>query len=145
MTVSKLAKILGYAGLVPFVCLSLAAWIAMPVIDDPHYMLIAYAAVILSFMGAVHWGIAMSKDSSIMNAELGLSVLPALLGWLALLMPALIAYILLITGFGLLFAADRVARNAGVFPDWYLPMRFVLTLVVIVCMVFAALALLATS
>ena len=140
MNLQQLAKLLGYAGLTPFLVFSFASWATMPLGEIAHDLLIGYAAVILSFMGAIHWGVAMSKDSPIDTAELGLSVLPALLAWLALLIPALFAYALLIVSFAMLYLADRYVDTVGLLPAWYLPMRFVLTLVVILCMLIAVLA-----
>ena len=140
MNLQQLAKVLGYAGLVPFIVFSIASWTTLPQVDIAHDWLISYAAVILSFMGAIHWGVAMSKGSPIDTIELGFSVLPALLAWLALLIPALFAYGLLVLSFTTLYWADRYVNDVGLLPAWYLPMRFVLTLVVIVCMLVAALA-----
>ena len=51
---------LGYGGLLPFVGLAALAGF------DPHHLLawsdalVGYGAVILSFIGALHWGVAMS-------------------------------------------------------------------------------------
>jgi len=57
------AKALGYAGLIPFVVFSIGCWIPLPYVTNAPYILITYGAVILSFMGAVHWGVAMAhKD-----------------------------------------------------------------------------------
>ena len=141
MKLELLAKILGYAGLIPFLVFSLATWVPVPLANNPHFVLSTYAAVILSFMGAIHWGVAMSRDSSIAVSELGFSVLPALLAWLALLIPALFAYALLVPCFFVLYLGDRYASDKGLLPDWYLPMRFVLTTVVILSLIIAALAL----
>ena len=56
------ALLLGAGGLVPFVCL--------PVLDALHpaselllQALATYAAVILSFVGALHWGYAVQSNS----------------------------------------------------------------------------------
>lgn len=141
MTLQKLAKILGYAGLIPFFVFSIATWVSLPLAINPHFVLTAYAAVILSFMGAIHWGIAMTEQSAIANRELSLSVVPALLGWLALLMPSLFGYGLLILCFALLYMADSYTNRQGLLPVWYLPMRMVLTTVVVLCLAVAALAL----
>ncbi len=57
---------LGYGGLIPFTGLALAAWIA----SAPHtkQALInanaLYGAVILSFLGAIHWGLLMGRHAS---------------------------------------------------------------------------------
>jgi hypothetical protein len=140
MKLQQLAKLLGYAGLIPFIVCSLGTWVTLPLVHDPHFVLMSYAAVILSFMGAIHWGIAMTRSSDIELAELGLSVIPALIGWLALLLAAAYGYILLIVCFSVLFLADRSVSKAGLLPDWYLPMRVILTTIVVLCLLIAALA-----
>jgi len=83
----QLALLLGYAGLVPFVSGALGIW-GIPIGWRPLVLdaLLDYAAVILAFMGAIHWGLAMRGEASDIKArlQLGLSVIPPLLGWAAL-------------------------------------------------------------
>jgi hypothetical protein len=141
MKLQQLAQSLGYAGLIPFIVFSLATWVSLPLVNNPHLILTTYAAIILSFMGAIHWGVAMTRASTAAHLELGLSVLPALLGWLALLISTLLAYGLLIMGFAVLYWADSYTNQRGFLPEWYLPMRRILTAVVLVCLCIAALAL----
>jgi hypothetical protein len=140
MSLQQLAKLLGYAGLIPFIVFSLGTWVTLPLVDSPHFVLLAYAAIILSFMGAIHWGVAMSRSSKTAQTQLGLSVVPALIGWLALLVVPVYGYLLLILCFSALFLADKSASKAGLFPDWYLPMRMVLTTIVVLCLIVAAMA-----
>ncbi len=139
MTLPQLARLLGYAGLVPFIVFSAGAWTTLPVLQNAHFFLLTYAAIILSFMGAVHWGIAMTGSAATAKLQLGSSVLPALLGWLALLIPMLYGYLLLAACFVALLMADRLASCNGLLPDWYLPMRIILTTVVILCLLAATL------
>ncbi len=140
MSLSRLANILGFAGLIPFVVFSLASWLSLPYVEDAHSLLSTYAAVILSFMGAVHWGAAMTTAHAQVNQQLGWSVLPALLAWLALLLPTLYGYSVLIISFSLLCIADRQLVMRNYLPAWYAPLRTVLTTVVVVCLLVAALA-----
>ncbi len=142
MKLQQLARLLGYAGLIPFIVFSVATWVPIPAVTDPHTILISYAAMILAFMGAIHWGVAMTRENAIANAELGLSVLPALLAWLALLISTLLAYGLLLLGFAVLYWADSYTNRKGILPEWYLPMRKVLTAVVLLCLFAATVALL---
>lgn len=83
----KLAVLLGYAGLVPFVGGALGIWV-IPLGWRPFVLdaLLDFAAVILAFMGAIHWGLAMRAEETDEKAklQLGLSVIPPLLGWAAL-------------------------------------------------------------
>ena len=123
-----LAYRLGYAGLLPFAAGAVGVWIApagwKPVIEAA---LIGYAAVILAFMGAVHWGLAMAGRPERRSLQLGLSVLPALLGWVALLLPAGLAYPLVMAAFLALLAFDRRAVALGLAPRWYPSLRTPLT------------------
>ena len=128
------AKFLGYAGLIPFVTFSIGSWIPLPYISDAIQILIAYAAIILSFMGAIHWGLAMSRANQQCSKYFVASAIPALTAWLALLLPDTLALIILLCGFFALFAYDRAVKISQALPDWYLPIRRTLTLVVVLCL-----------
>lgn len=129
-TVPQIARLLGYGGLIPFAALAAlalgssqsAAWI---------HALIAYGAVILSFVGALHWafGMLMASSDRAARSMLCWSVIPALLGWLALLATPNTALVLLAATFALHFSLDlRLVRQHSL-PAWYLPLRARLTLV----------------
>ena len=128
---------LGYGGLLPFAgLLALQFW-------DPHHAdwlqnaLLAYGACIFSFVGALHWGFAMTLpelDARQRNHAFVWSTLPALVAWLALLVDPLAAGGLLISGFIAHYLRDRrLARRASL-PGWYLPLRFRLTTVATLCL-----------
>lgn len=140
MQLERMAKTLGYAGLIPFIVFSAGTWMTLPLMENAHTALMTYAAIILSFMGAIHWGLAMSQNRSHANLQLAGSVIPALLGWLALLVPMLYGYGLLALSFVVLYFADMLAGDKGLVPSWYLPMRVKLTTVVVLCLVIAALS-----
>jgi positive regulator of sigma E activity len=127
------AKILGYSGLIPFIILSIAGWLQIPFDQDVSRILVTYAAIIFSFMGAVHWGIAISSKQD-GSKYLIVSVLPALMAWPALLVPQIYALLLLLFGFIALYAYDRSAEKDQQLPGWYLPMRKQLTIVVVICL-----------
>ena len=140
----RLAVGLGVAGLVPFVTGSLGLWITPEawrerVLEE----LLAYAAVILAFMGAIHWGLAMRADESSEKApvQLGLSVIPPLLGWVALSLPISFGLPVIFFAFASLYFADIWAVKHGLAPVWYPALRKPLSMVVIF---FLALAWLAT-
>ena len=127
-------KALGYAGLMPFVVFSIGCWIPLPYIDNDPYILITYGAVILSFMGAVHWGVAMTYDEENRSKYFIASVIPVLAAWPALFAPETLAFIILIVGFILLIAYDWYVNKPQGLPDWYISMRNVLTVVVVICL-----------
>lgn len=137
----KTAKSLGYAGLIPFIVFSIGSWFQLPMISDSTYILTAYAAIILSFMGAIHWGVAMSSSDDQNGKYFIASVIPGLSAWLALLMPQRYAIILLMIGFIALIIYDCSVEKPQRLPGWYIPMRIRLTLVVVMCLMFAQLSL----
>jgi hypothetical protein len=131
------AKVLGYAGLIPFVVFSIGAWLPLPFVGYPVDYLVAYAAVILAFMGAIHWGAAMAGPKGMRARYLVASVIPALVAWITLLLPQSTALLVLLAGFVSLYAFDRATSRLQDFPDWYVPMRLRLTTVVALCLVIA--------
>ena len=134
---------LGYAGLLPFLGLALACWLGGDWAARAQQAQLGYGAVILSFVGALHWGLAMSApglDAGARNGLYAWSVVPSLLAWLALLLPATAGLWLLALGLVLHFGQDwRHARAAGV-PGWYLLLRARLTAVATACVLLSALA-----
>ena len=148
-----LALLLGLGGLLPFLACglgSVTAGGAVPA-DRALLALIEYDAIILSFLGAVHWGFALGAPAPDRAAtattiaaawlagadrvRLALGVLPALLGWAALLVsvaaaPA-IALALLIAGFLATTVVEARAARDGLVPAGYMQMRWLLTLIVV--------------
>jgi len=128
---------LGYGGLLPFIGTALVCWF------EPSHryfwleILLSYGAVILSFVGALHWGIAMVHPTAAglpMNRVYVWSMIPSLLGWLALLLPPVAGATVLIIGFLVQFRRDlRLARMLPL-PTWYLPLRLQLTVVASLCL-----------
>jgi hypothetical protein len=142
MPLPSIARWLGYAGLIPFVSIAAGLWLG-PVEWRAalHAAILGYGAVILSFMGAVHWGLAMAAQGQGEQRRLALSVLPALLGWLALLLPASFGYALLLLGFAALCLLDVLAGKNGLVPSWYPPLRVRLTFGVVLSLLVGGLAL----
>lgn len=134
------AKALGYAGLIPFVVFSIGCWIPLPYVTNAPYLLITYGAVILSFMGAVHWGVAMANKDQQQGKFFISSVLPALIAWSALLLAQSLALVILLAGFIGLYSYDRSVEKAQALPGWYIPMRTRLTAVVVLCLASALLS-----
>lgn len=99
----RIAWLLGYGGLLPFFILTIAVLLDMslPLLGNARldWWLVAYAAVILSFLGAVHWGVVIGLQDWLNEREtrrmLFYSVLPALLAWFALLLPVNIALLVM--------------------------------------------------
>ncbi|MBH68462.1 MAG: DUF3429 domain-containing protein [Rhodospirillaceae bacterium] len=135
------AKILGVAGLLPFISASLLVFL-LP--DSGRQMafdvLVHYAAVILSFLGAVHWGLTMCRlnQSTLMFRDIwigfGWGVTPALIAWIATQMVLTAALITLIAGFSAAFVVDVWSKKKSWIPEWYLKLRKPLTLIVLICL-----------
>ena len=130
------AILLGAAGVLPFLVLALAA-LSQSEPEATRYLawLVFYGAVILSFLGAVHWGFVLAGgQAERAGLRLGLGVLPALAGWVALWLddagvPAA-AVGLLIAALLAVSAAEREFYIRGWLPRGYLWLRYLLTLVV---------------
>lgn len=131
----QLAMLLGYAGLVPFVSGALGIWV-IPLGWRPFVLaaLLDFAAVALAFMGAIHWGLAMRAEETDENAQLqlGLSVIPPMLAWVALAsgLPMALALPIVLLAFVGLYLGDLHAVKVGLAPQWYPALRTPLTLVV---------------
>jgi uncharacterized membrane protein len=105
--------------------------------------LIGYGSVILSFVGAVHWGIALTRSDlgeQRRNSTWIWSVVPALLAWLALLVTPIVATIVLVAGFVAQYLQDRRLSGQASLPTWYLPLRLRLTSVACACLAAGAFA-----
>ena len=111
-------------------------------VDDPAQTKVVedalryYAAVIASFLGAVHWGVV-ATDPEHRRARLRWGVMPSIVAWVLLLLTAKTAFY----GFALLFAVILVV-------DWqllplpdprYRQLRLRLSIVVILTLLIAAL------
>ena len=143
--VSRPAAVLGAAGLIPFI--AGAAYLLLGPLPMAQYVfnaLIGYGAVILSFMGAIHWGLALRATADqAPGAWFAISVVPALLGWGAALLGLAGAHrsalLILMIGFIGVLLLDRQAIRQGLAPAWYWRLRWPLTLVVLGCLAVTAL------
>jgi hypothetical protein len=135
---------LGYAGLIPFMTLACVLWITPEIYAEKiHQALLSYAAIILSFMGAVHWGLAIdNKDHSINGFQLVVSVIPALIAWFSSMTAPLWNYSILIFTFVLLCFIDTYFVQKQSAPEWYLQLRIPLTVVVVISLIIAQFSLL---
>jgi len=124
---------LGYAGLIPFVLL------AVCILSGPdnwatlaRQSLLGYAAVILTFVGAVHWGrvLAAATNSNTDPKILYWAVTPSLIAWIALMLPHTAASVVMAVGFALCWWVDR-ALYRDQLAGWYMGMRSVLTITVV--------------
>jgi hypothetical protein len=133
-TVSRLntsAEIVSYAGVVPFV-LCLLGVALLPTYgqrDLAQRIAISYGAVVLGFVGAVHWGLALAGHIAWSPMRIAGAIVPALLGTTGILVGGQRGLALLVVGFGMFWLYEH--RNVGTeLPATYLSLRRNLSLVV---------------
>jgi hypothetical protein len=154
-TNDPLVLLLGLLGLIPFLaCAYLACAWRTPTEGRALIALVAYGAVILSFLGGVHWGFALTEPRPSLGGptpmpaqrdpahrpRIALGVLPSLIGWVALmtavLVPApVIALCILIAGFLATNIGEHSAYRRGWVPGRYLWLRWFLTVVVVALLI----------
>ena len=125
---------LGYAGLLPFLALAMAAWVAPTAYRaQAAFALLAYGATIASFLGAIHWGLAMRQPHTLQPGPFLWGVFPSLVAWVALLLPVSQGLVTIALLLGMCLAVDRRSYPAYGLEKW-LAMRLHLTLVAAVCL-----------
>ncbi len=137
------AILLGLGGLIPFAACSLGALSPDAALADRALLaLVAYGAVILAFLGGVHWGFALEEGGRVpvrmQRLRYGLGVVPSLLGWAALLLafagwPLLGVLVLMAAMVAATLTEARAAR-ADLLPHAYMRLRWVLSAGVLVCL-----------
>ncbi|MDP3546839.1 MAG: DUF3429 domain-containing protein [Phreatobacter sp.] len=137
---------LGLGGLIPFLVLAGALVLdtSLPLVGDPDAIrqaLMVYAVAILSFLGGVRWGIAMGyADGKVAVRDFLISVIPAILGWAAALLPLGPGLWLMTAAFILLGLYDYGLACRTVAPEWYGRLRLALTAAVSAMLAMAALS-----
>lgn len=136
------ALLLGLCGLIPFLYAA-AATLAPDLRISPTFAPIAvfdvYGVVIFCFMAGCLWGFA-AKDGADLMKWLGLSVIPAIAIFYAILLADAALIVALMVGFPALLILDIAFARAGLAPDWWLPLRYLLTAVVTACLAIGAFA-----
>ncbi|KAL2128478.1 hypothetical protein VTI74DRAFT_9121 [Chaetomium olivicolor] len=94
---------------------------------------VGYGAVIISFLGAIHWGLEFAEKKP--NHErtrfrYGMGVLAPAMAWPTIFMPLEWALTTQFAAFSALYFADSRATVKAWAPPWYATYRFVLTAVV---------------
>jgi hypothetical protein len=118
-----LAERLGYAGLLPFVAGAALVWLVRP--EAHPYVtlgLSAYAALIVSFLGGIHWGLAFRLREPPLPL-LAWGVVPSLVAWPALMMPPSAGLVIDGLMLAACYAVDRRLYVQQGVPQW-LTLRF---------------------
>jgi len=131
-----MAKLLGYAGALPFGVCALAG-----VLDIQHAglqtasLLLGYGAIILSFLGGLQWGRIAACDEAAQSPSAPVwliwSVIPSLVGWAGLFLPSGLAAIVLSACFLVALIVDLKLIRAGVWAAWMYDLRLHLTAIAI--------------
>lgn len=131
MRMPKAALLPGLLGLIPFYVLALSsvASLGLPPVIALLGM-VTYGAVILSFVGAIWWGVAIHAPAGAPRTGLFIwSVIPALIGWFATLTAPDLGVLLLSAGFLIQWVLDAFLskKHPTLFPPWVFMLRSILT------------------
>ena len=138
--VPRPAFLLGIAGAIPFVALCLMTVAGYPDLPfEPKAALLYYGAVILAFLGGIHWGLAMARwvpgdPKGNTTSQFTISVCPSIVALAAAMLRDFSldsGLILLALAFAALATFDHVAVRQGEAPTWYPKLRWPLSLAVI--------------
>ncbi|BDA47546.1 probable transmembrane protein 69 at C-terminar half [Coccomyxa sp. Obi] len=137
--VPPVARVLGFAGAIPFLALSPPIAEMLPLLPagllaNAALLQIGYGATIASFLGGIHWAMAMAEYggralSASVQAERYLwSVTPCLMAWPAVILDPGPGSLIVGTTLGVVYAVDRHFAAKGLLPAWYMALRLPLTL-----------------
>lgn len=120
----------GFAGVVPFGVGLALIYLGQTETQRAlgHDLFVYYGAVILSFLGGIRWGAALSRPS---GKALGLSVAPSLLALMALLLERELGLQVLAAGFAVVGLFDVLRRTESTWPQWFKQLRMRLTIAVV--------------
>ncbi|KAI9814572.1 MAG: hypothetical protein M1827_003127 [Pycnora praestabilis] len=150
--VPREAYYLGLAGVLPYLATSLStvylAWdinhaaatgsgfllsgqTAEALLHIVEPLQIGYGAVILSFLGAIHWGLEWAGYGGYHGyRRYAIGVAAPAVAWPTTLLPVEYALIAQFLAFNFLYFADARATVRGLAPPWYTTYRFILTFIV---------------
>ncbi|KAH9900846.1 hypothetical protein C8Q73DRAFT_636886 [Cubamyces lactineus] len=119
-------------GLVP----NIDPGVAITILDQALNVQVTYGAVLLSFLGALHWGFEFAGyGGNKYYPRLLLGAAPVVFGWSTLALSPVNALIAQWIGFTGLWWADLRATGAGWTPKWYSQYRFYLSILVGTCII----------
>jgi len=92
---------------------------------------VGYGAVIISFLGAIHWGLEFAGYGGHQGyRRYAIGVVAPAVAWPTILMPVESALITQFLAFTMLYYVDTRAAYRGWTPHWYNTYRFILTFIV---------------
>lgn len=133
----QLAWALGVAGLLPFFGNALFAWVTPPgEADGVLRSQVHYTAAILTFLGALHWGVTLASARPFTPRDglrLVWSVLPSIFCWIVTLYPFRLALPLLFFALPVVLAVDLALYRGTPVPRWFLALRVTLSVAAMAC------------
>lgn len=143
LSVPRLALALGWAGIIPFVALSLATVFTLGPVSQSWAMgaLALYGAVILSFLGGAVWGLTLAREGEAPGpgaSGLTVGIAASLAGFGGALAPHGFGLPVMIAGFVAMLIYDLGAIARGLLPQWYRPLRIGLSAAATGSLAFAA-------
>jgi hypothetical protein len=130
---------LGLVGLVPLIFLAFGA--VGPTEESAVRMVVSlvdYAALVLAFVGGMHWGMSLHPDTQRPSLRMGVAVLPLIVAWIALVLGQFVApsvaLMLLITGYLATILTEQRAAAGLLFPPRYMAVRWVFSVVAVMMM-----------
>ena len=137
----KIMILIGILGLLPFIFGFVDLWLNKDglifKINLPKY----YGAIILTFLGSKYWGIILNfKEIKKISNELKViiiiwSILPSILALIVLIIQSSFSIIILALGFISCQIIDELFYNKISFPYWYIILRRILTLIVLIILI----------
>ena len=137
----KLFILISILGLLPFIIGLLDLLINKNdlffLINLPKY----YGSIIFAFLGAIYWGAMLNLPPKSLIPEkikffiIIWSVVPSIIGITVLLIKSNFSLLMLILGFLLCQLVDEIFNKYFSFPNWYLPLRRILTLIVVIVLI----------
>ena len=137
----KLFILISILGLLPFIIGLLDLLINKNdlffLVNLPKY----YGSIIFAFLGAIYWGAMLNLPPQTLIPEkmkffiVMWSVVPSIMGITVLLIKSNFSLLMLLLGFLLCQLVDEIFNKYLLFPNWYLPLRRILTLIVLIVLI----------
>ncbi|KAF5330872.1 hypothetical protein D9619_005286 [Psilocybe cf. subviscida] len=110
--------------------------VALTILDQALNLQVTYGSVLLSFLGAIHWGMEFTGYGGHKGyARLALGTAPMLVAWGTLGLEPMTALMIQWAGFTGLWYADSRVTMMGWAPKWYSQYRFYLSILVGTCII----------
>jgi hypothetical protein len=132
-----MARLFGYAALLPYASTGLLVWVMSPsqTAEAALYVQLTYSAIALSFVGGIRAGFTFAKAGNFkrrapdgFNRNLILAGIIPALAWATLFIRPNAALLVFALIFAAQFASDVRAHREEIIPDWYVALSGRLTL-----------------